>query len=162
MLTKTEISDASPVLDDTDLEMWAALVRSLPDYQMNKERYPNLESRLEDASETVKGRMLNAILDKIEALGVGVVQLRGGDDGLYYSQEAERNALIRYGLGVLYDIGLSTTVISVTLTEGQYISGVGVGQRDNYHANCPVCSQTHYGRYCTNGFIFPGGKLTGI
>lgn len=159
MLTKTEISAAPSTLDDIDIEMWLALIRQLPDYQRNKEYFPNLETKLGDASGTTKGSMLNAILDRIESIGVGVVQLRGGDEGLIYSQEAERSALIKYGLGVLYDVGYYMPAF-VVLTEGQTISGFAAGQRGLSHS-CPYCTPQNIS--CGCGYIqHPGGRATMI
>ncbi len=113
MLTKTEITAEPNTLDETDVEMWLALIKANEYYRMNKVFYPDILTELENASGSVKGSMLNAILNKIEALGPGEASIVGGDEGLNWSQSQERDALVKYGLSILYD---AVEVVEVTTT----------------------------------------------
>ncbi len=142
MLTKAEIAAASTTLDETDLEMWLALIRANTFYRGNKVFYPDVETVLDDASGTIKGAMLNAILDRIEALGVGEASIRNGDEGLNWSQSSERDALVKYGLSVLYD---ATDVIYQSGTNGNY-GAVQVRQRSTAGA-CMYCNCFGYNHY---------------
>lgn len=138
MLTKAEITAASTTLDETDQAMWLALFRANSFYRANKLIYPDLEATLDDANGSVKAAMLNATLDRIEALGVGQVQIKNGDEGLNYSQDDERNALVTYGLSILYDTIL--IVPQINANTGQF-GNVQVRQR---WPACPVCSLCGY------------------
>jgi hypothetical protein len=141
VLTKNEITSASVTLDAVDREMWLALIRANTVYRGNKEFYPDVEIELENASGTVKGQMLNAILDKIEELGIGEVSIRNGDEGLNYSQGSERDALVRYALSVLYDA--VSTVEIVSTTSGQF-GPYSVRQR----SVCGFCSCLAHTAWC--------------
>lgn len=136
MLTKAQITSASTTLDDTDIEMLVALFRISSRYKEYPEFFPDLESRLASVDGTIKAQQLNAVLDLIEDLGVGEVQIQGGDEGLRYSQTLEREALINYAMSVVYD-----QATFVPKPSSAY--GVAVGQRDLV---CPICSgYTHSG-----------------
>ena len=121
--------------------MWLALIRANTIYRGNKEYYPDIEIELENASGTVKGQMLNAILDKIEELGIGEASIRNGDEGLNYSQGSERDALVRYALSVLYD-AVSTVII--TGSTGQFGS-FQVRQR----SACNFCGCLAHTSWCS-------------
>jgi hypothetical protein len=139
MLTKNEITTASATLDAVDVEMWLALIRANTYYRGNKFFYPDVQFQLEEANGTAKGQMLNAILDKIEALGVGEVSIRNGDEGLNYSQSQERDALVKYALSVLYD---ATEIVYQTDTSGAY----GQAQVRQRGYTCPCC----FNYYCSS------------
>jgi hypothetical protein len=142
MLTKVEIQNASQTLDAIDQEMWLALIRANSFYRDNKVFYPDVETELENASGTVKGQLLNAILDRIEALGVGEVSIKNGDEGLNYSQTAERDALVKYALSVLYD---AVDFVELTSTT--------VGQFGPYHVRqrsfCGMCGCLAHTSWCS-------------
>ncbi len=140
MLTKNEIVSAPATLDETDMEMWLALIRANTFYRGNKIFYPDVQGELDNADGTVKGKMLNAILDRIEALGVGEASIRGGDEGLNWSQSAERDALVKYGLSILYD---AVDVVSLTSTTTGDFGAVQVRQRSAANA-CAYCSCVGY------------------
>lgn len=104
MLSKEEIVAASPNLDSIDLEMWLALIRANPVYRSNVVLFPDIEAALDGASGDTKGQMLNALSARIQGLGVGVVEIKNGDEGLNWSQRAERDALVAYALSILYPV----------------------------------------------------------
>lgn len=140
MLTKQEIVAAPDILDATDIEMWLALFRANSQYKGNKQFYPLIGDVLAAANNTVKAKILNATLDKLEALGIGQISIQGGDEGLRYSQAAERDALINYALGVLYD-----AVLVINSTDAKY----GATQiRQRVLSNC-LCGRGGYlGHIC--------------
>lgn len=135
MLTKEQITAASPTLDDVDIEMIATLIRNSSSYQEYPDLYPNLMDKLNEINGTVKAQQINAILDLIEALGAGEVEIKGGEEGLRYSQTIEREALINYAINVLYD--KATAYINQTAA-----FGIAVGQRElsDITQYCPICS----------------------
>lgn len=104
MLTKGEITTASNVLDETDVLMLVSLIRNSVRYRSNPFIFAGLEEAIISLSGTIKARQINAMLAKIEALGVGEVAIKGGEDSLYYSQAQEREAMLNYILSVLYSI----------------------------------------------------------
>lgn len=106
MLTKAQITAASSTLDETDVAMIIAAIRITDKYKQNPAYYSDLLARIEDADGTIQAKMLNAAMDSIEELGIGVIEIDqrrvGGSDGLYYSQLLERGSLVEYIIGVLY------------------------------------------------------------
>lgn len=147
MLTKAEIVAAPKVLDETDIEMWLALIRANSFYRSNVILYPDVETKLADASNTTKGGMLNVILDKIEALGPGEIKITNGDEGLNYSQSSERDAFVRYGLSVLYD-----AVLFVPQTGNGSYGEAQVRQRNIY---CSYCGLLAHPGYICGGQTWP-------
>jgi len=142
MLTKAEIQAAPSTIDTVATEMWLALIRQHPDYKANVALYPEIETTLDEASGDTKGKMLNALLTKIEELGIGVVEIRNGDEGLQYSQRAERDAMVAYALSILYP------VVGVVYAAGGY-SDYQVRQRSCTYCGClaHVSWCRYYGRY---------------
>jgi hypothetical protein len=106
MLTKDQISAAPSSLDETDIAMITTVIRGSEKYKANPAFYADVVTKVEDLDGTVQAKMVNAAMDAIEALGIGVVEIDqrkvGGSDGLYYSQILERNALIDYIIGTMY------------------------------------------------------------
>jgi hypothetical protein len=153
MLTKDEITAAPDTLDSVDKAMWLTLIHANQFYRDNKAVYPDVSAKLDAASGTVQGKMLNAILDKIEELGIGEISLRTPDDGLNYSQPDERDALVRYGLSVMYD-----AVFYVTSTSEQLEGYTQVRQRPIRTNNlCPICRVYYSGLVCpTCGYYYGG------
>lgn len=128
MLTKAEIIAAPSTLDSVDIEMWLALIRANPQYRSNIVFYPDIETVLDEANGDTKGKMLNALAVRIQALGIGVFEIRNGDEGLNYSQRAERNALVEYALSILYpvvDVVFQTTTGSYGLYQVRQRSACG-------------------------------------
>ena len=106
MLTKTQIAAASATLDETDVAMLIAVVRTSEKYKQNPSYYLDIATKIEDIDGTVQAKMLNAAMTEIANLGIGIVEIDqrrvGGSDGLYYSQILQRDALLNYILGILY------------------------------------------------------------
>jgi hypothetical protein len=106
MLTKAQIQAAPSTLDEIDVAMMTATIRGSEKYKENPAYYADITTKIEDADGSIQAQQLNAAMDAIEALGIGVVEIDqrrvGGSDGLYYSQVLERNALIDYMIGTLY------------------------------------------------------------
>lgn len=142
MLTKAEIIAASPALDSVDIEMWLALIRANPDYKANVNFYPAVESTLEDASGGPKGQMLNALSTRIQALGVGVSEIKGGDEGLNWSQAAERDAMVAYALSILYPV--NGTVYAASSSSTGSFGDYQVRQR----GLCGYCGYIRHSAWC--------------
>ena len=144
MLTKAEITAAPATLDAVDIEMWLSLIRANQYYRDNIILFPDVESELDNASGDTKGKMLNALSAKIQAMGVGVVEIRNGDEGLWYSQQKERDALVAYALSILYPV---TNVVYPT-TAGSF-GEYQVRQRSLCHT-CGCISHASWCRYYGN------------
>lgn len=139
MLTKAEIVAASPDLDSIDVSMWLALIRANQAYIDNVILFPDVESAIEDASGTVQGQMLNALSARIQALGVGEVFIKNGDEGLNWNQHDERSALVAYALSILYPV----TGVSYPTTTGSY-GDYQVRQR----STCGYCGYAAHLKWC--------------
>lgn len=124
MLTKAQIAAAPNTLDAIDIAMLVTILRKSVSYRSSPEFYPELEDAITATIGTVKAQQLNAIMDLIEALGPGEVAISGGDEGLRYSQTAEREAMLNYALSVLYD---RTVAVEQSASAAR---AYGVGQRD--------------------------------
>lgn len=133
MLSKAQITAASSTLDETDIAMITAVIRGSDKYKQNPAYYIDFVVRIEDTDGSIQAKMLNAALSAIVDLGVGVVEIDqrrvGGSDGLYYSQIAERNALIDYMIGAVYPEFFESVQVDV---DGNYITGgrYGIAQRE--------------------------------
>lgn len=105
-LTRDQIINSSAIIDDVTKHQLLVLFRSNEVYKQNVLVFStDVASRIDAASGTIKGRMLNALATKIDELGTGVVQIKGDDDGVYWNQESERQALVTEALRVLYEDG---------------------------------------------------------
>lgn len=143
-LTTDQVINSSDYLDDVTRQTFIILFRSNDIYKQNAISWSSdVATRLNNASGTVKGRMLNALMKKIDKLGTGVASIRADKDGLFWSQEAERNALVTEALYVLYDItdalDAGASPESIAYPDGGLFGGIAIGARD-------VCQCT--GNYC--------------
>ncbi len=142
-LTRDQIVNSSDILDSMSQSMYLVLFRSNDYYRQNALIFSaDIVSRLSTASGTIKGRMLNALLDRIDKLGTGVVEIRADKDGVWWSQVKERNDLVTEALRVLYDdalegFGLPTDQGYVNPNVGLY-GNAAVGQRA---LPCDPCTQ---------------------
>lgn len=127
MLSKDEISTASAVLDELDIAMLVTVIKSGGTYKANPPFYNDLTAKIEATDGTTEAKMLNAIKTRIESLGVGEVELRGGDEGVYYSQNKEREALINYAISIIYDAPFDS--LAVDLNNYLLVGNYGVSQR---------------------------------
>lgn len=153
-LTTYLIAQASDHLTDKEVQLWLLLFRKSPKYREYAYVYSqDLEAKILATEGTIKARMLNALMEQIDDLGVGEVHIGGdqrtigagaGDrDGTHWSQPIERLALIEEALDVLFD-DISTLIVPNTgqTTDGQYVTSpnvVMVGQR-SLNMLCPVCN----------------------
>lgn len=130
MLTKQQITDASPTLDETDITMLVTLIRNSKRYRENAGLFGNLRAKILEANNTVRAKQLNAILALIQALGVGEVSINGGDDAISYSQSKEREAMVNYAISVLYEISDADGSI-IIIDDGLIFSNgrYSIGQR---------------------------------
>lgn len=151
-LTRDQIINSSDILDNISQNILLVLFRSNDVYRQNAVIFSaDVVSRLAAASGTIKARMLNALLDRIDKLGTGVVKIRGDKDGVHWSQEEERNALVTEALRVLYEdvvegLGLPTYQGYVYPEYGLY-GYAAVGQRalpsdacTQFMCSCGACS----------------------
>lgn len=99
--TRAQIDAASPTIDAINRTTWVTLIRQSDRYRAAPLGYPNLDGALEAASSTSKGRQLNAALALIEKAGPGEIEIK--DDGASISKAADRQALVNYGIAVLFD-----------------------------------------------------------
>lgn len=126
MLKKTEISSASAILDDTTVAMLVTLIRNSAKYKLNPPYYATVQEKLEDADGSIQAKQLNAILSKIEKLGIGEVEISGGDEGIRYSKTREREALVSYAMSILYTEPFSSISVDPDAT---VLGSYGIGQR---------------------------------
>ncbi len=135
MLSKTVIENASSQLGETDIAMITAVIRGSDKYKGNPAFYIDVITKIEDLDGTVQAKMVNAAMDALVALGIGVVEIDqrrvGGSDGLYYSQILERNALIDYIIGTMYSEFFETITVVVDTNGNVVGSGTySTGQRE--------------------------------
>lgn len=102
MPTTAQISTAVTTLSAVAQAQWLVLIRKSAAYKEQPGLYPNLADKLA-AVTTVQAQQLNAALTLIDEIGDGTVALSGGSDAVDYSQDRDRDALVSYGLSVLFD-----------------------------------------------------------
>ena len=101
MITREEIAaETAGSLSETEQYLWLALFREYPGYSVV--RYPGIEGNLATV-QGVKAKQLLAALRKIEEIGSETSRIEGGRSGLDVDPVRDRNALVGYALGVLYD-----------------------------------------------------------
>jgi hypothetical protein len=114
MPTLAQITAASGTLDATAQGQWLTLIRVSPRYRDNPGLYPDLAGKLASVS-ALQAKQLNAALTLIDEVGDGTVAILGGRDALDFSQDRDRQALVDYGISVLYD----SPVKGPAVTSGQ-------------------------------------------
>ncbi len=126
MISRAKIEAASDTLDDVAIESIITTVRTTAIYTENPAYYSDLRSKLVSVDGTLQAQQLNAALDEIENLGIGEVQINQsqtvGTDGVIYSKTQEREALVSYILGVLYE-GISPSTYVTVDSDGNISSG---------------------------------------
>jgi hypothetical protein len=107
MISRVKIEDASDTLEDVAIESLVAILRTTQRYKDNPSYYSTFKAKLLEVDGTIQAQQVNAALDELETLGIGEVQLNQsqtvGTDGVIYSQSLERQALVDYILGILYE-----------------------------------------------------------
>lgn len=131
-LTTDQIKNAPAYLDEVTQGLYYVLFQDNKAYMDNAFIYSaDVVDRLAAASNTLKGRMLNALMRQIDKLGTGVVSIKGDDDALYWSQKDERDALVTEALNVLYDKSEAINYIDygfVDINNGLY-GDIAIGAR---------------------------------
>jgi hypothetical protein len=106
-------------------------------------------TRLVSASNTVKGKILNAVMTALDELGTGQVEIRGDDSALWWNQEKERQALIKDAFLVLFDdivdVAPDGTIDFINPSAGVY-GLAATGQRPNYCGTCGYYTTCGSGR----------------
>lgn len=123
-LTTDQIINSSDILDTVTQQLYLVLFRSNDYYRSNAIIFStDVVTRLSSANTTIKARMLNALMKRIDTLGTGVVEIRADKDGVWWSQYKERNDLITEALRVLYD----DAVEGLTLPDDQGYVNPNIG-----------------------------------
>lgn len=133
MITRVQIEEASDFLTQVAIENVVAITRTTARYLENPHYFTDLNSKLTALNYSVKAQQVNAALDQIEILGVGEVAINQsqtvGTDGLVYSNTEERQALVNYILGIVYE-GFAPTILvdpdadaTASVVRGAYSSG---------------------------------------
>jgi hypothetical protein len=105
-----EIRAASDVMDDVEVLWWVERIRSLPAYIEGPLAFPDPLARLRelqvsvDALDVIRRQMLNALRARADIQGFGEESKAGGFSGIRWARADNRNALIRAGLSVMYDV----------------------------------------------------------
>lgn len=118
MITRADIDAASATLTETAILSLVSTIRMTELYKKNPSYFSGLQNSIASVDGTIKAKQLNVILDKLESLGIGVVEINQaqtvGTDGLIYSKLAERESLVDYALGILYEGYEPTVYVDVT------------------------------------------------
>lgn len=126
MISREKIEEASDTLTDVTIESVTAILRTTQRYKDNPTYYSTFKSKLLGIDGTIQAQQVNAALDELETLGIGEVELNQsqtvGTDGVIYSQVKERQALIDYILGIMYE-GYQPSVYVDTDENGFIIKG---------------------------------------
>lgn len=142
-ITTTQIAASSEHISTETKALFIVLFRSLDLYRNYATIFnPLMESRFASAEATVKAKMLNAVMTEINNLQTGEVEIRGDQDGVWWSQQRERQALITEAFHILFDdivdvAGSGDGVDFIDPTIGVY-GNSAVGQRPMY---CGICGQ---------------------
>jgi hypothetical protein len=130
MISRAEIEAASDIIDDVTSTSIITIVRMTDVYKADPAYFADIADRIDEINGTIKAQQLNAALDRLETLGVGEVEINQsqtvGTDGLIWSQIKEREGLVSYILGVMYEafapfvIASTNTNISI---KGNYATG---------------------------------------
>jgi hypothetical protein len=130
MISSAEVQAESSTLDEVDVINLVSVIRTSERYKANPGFYMELKDKIEAFEGTTEAKLINAIITKLEALGIGVVEINQaqtvGTDGVVYSKQKERDALVDLLLNVMYEGIYATSVEtdeSILILRGNY--GVG-------------------------------------
>jgi hypothetical protein len=113
MPTTAQIVAADTTLSELARAQWLALIHNSAAYREQPGLYPSLADRLSDVT-AIQAQQLNAALALIDAIGDGTVAVSPvSGDGTDYSQDRDREALITYGISVLYDQPVRASSVAV-------------------------------------------------
>ena len=132
MISRVKIEAASDVLEDVAIESLISIVRTTARYMQNPAYFTDLRTKLIAVDGTLQAQQVNAALDELELLGVGEVELNQsqtvGTDGLIYSKTRERQALVAYMLGILYEAYQPTIYVDISDTDSLLTGNYSVGR----------------------------------
>lgn len=120
MLTGSQIQAATALLQDGKLPPLAqqqllTLIRALPDYRARPALYPQLATRLANAT-GLTAQILQAALTQVEAVGSGQESLGSEQSaGVSWSRERNRNEFVLDALNALYDVPASRPASAVVV-----------------------------------------------
>lgn len=140
-LTSEMVRNASDHLTEVDKAMFIVMLKQSDLYRQYAISFSgNVVSRVDAAEGTVKARMINAIIKELDKLGVGVVEIRGDKDAVWWNQQKERQALLSTALYVLFDVdvegaGGDGTGSGIFPDRGVF-GDIAVGQRPRYVSGC--------------------------
>lgn len=150
-VSSQQVAAASEVLTDTTKTLFIIEFRKLDLYRTHARIFsPMIQARLDSATNTIKGKILNAIRTQLDNLGTGQVEIRGDEDAVWWSQEKERQALIADAFLVLFDdiVDVAPTGGIDVITPATGVYGVAaVGQRPQY---CGICG---YYISCSSSYV---------
>lgn len=127
MLTRQEITIEPNALDITAVNMLLPLVRNGIRYRTNPSLFSNIQTKIASTVGTVKAQQINGALRKIEEIGGGDTNIRGGEDALDYSKSRDRELWVNYIIGVLYVVSEVGSGFAIEAGSG---GGTLVAQRD--------------------------------
>ena len=116
MPTLAQITAADDTLTATAQAQLLALIRGSNRYKAQPDFYKLPADAIEAADGTVKAQQLNAALALIDTVGDGTVALTGGDEGVDYSQERDKEELINYIISVLYEQPPAKRILSTSVS----------------------------------------------
>lgn len=156
-VTSQQVAQSSEILTELTQQMLIISFRSLDLYRNHARIFYNMvPTRLAAASGTIKGKILNAVMNALDELGTGQVEIRGDESALWWNQEKERQALIKDAFLVIFDdivdVAPDGTIDFINPSAGVY-GLAATGQRPNYCGTCGYyksCSDRS--NYLTNNY----------
>lgn len=149
-LTLPQLQNASPNLSPESISLWITHFKQLPEYKAYAVVYnEKLAEVFLAANGTVKGRQLNALMDRLTKIGSEDVHIRGDAEGTHYSTVENRQTVVREAFGILFD-DISSMVSQEGTTynpEGGNFGQVAVGQRPTF---CPRCGNSYGHKHLGN------------
>lgn len=130
MPTTAQITAAATTLSAVAKAQALTLVRGSVRFQSNPGLYPDLEDKL-DAVTSVQAQQINAALTLLDEVGDGMVELSGGDEGVIYAQDSDRQQLVGYIIDVLYASPVLRTGVGVAPMKR-------LPRRNNWCSTCGV------------------------
>lgn len=148
-VTTQQVTAASEIITELTKQLLITHFRSLDLYRKHARIfYSMVPTRIDSASGTIRGKILNAVMAALDELGTGQVEIRGDESALWWNQEKERQALIKDAFLVIFDdivdVAPDGTIDFINPSTGVY-GLAATGQRPNY---CGTCG---YYKSCSNG-----------
>lgn len=126
-------------ISDSDKEIWLLYFDQNTIYRAHALLIgDDVSTKIDAASGTIKGKLLNALMSLLNDLGPGVVEIHGDRDAVWWFQDKERQAIVNQAFYILYkstpdeDPTNSNGGIGVIPSLGIYGDYAAVGQRTVY------------------------------